>query len=655
MRTQKLLRSYVFATFIVPGFMLTTSCGSGDSLPPPAIQFDAELSNGRFWIAQREHAVNPWNSKTGKAVTWRQLKQDDKVILVGADSSSAHPQDGTTNAYDGDTSLSRALPVLCISKDGSARPASLVTSPDAGWASGAVQLTTPVVGKTLNSREAADALCATTFGFGWRMAEAHDGIHNGVETSWRFYALGKLAFVSADARVLDSTARNQLRTFDPATGTLVFSGRAPNLQIGNVIVSEPSISAPYGIPPLRVTARHEDGDRTTIETVPSSLDEIIEEGDVEVSRPLAPDDLEQVDTAGNVQLQTWGPTLDGKVCKPTGLLGIKCEFQTPEGNSPVKLVGSFEFKARQEFALRFRKILRIKEFKVAVGLEENARLALEFSHNADLFDFETPIGQFRIKRWVFFIGPVPVTVEMYVKFKVGGNGNVSLAYEYSVNQSASLLYGYRYTYDKGWEKINEKSFDISAKEPSTSLKVNGAAKAYVAAVPGIGLYGPAKIIGAESDIGAVRAYAKLKTQYPGIPLWRVSAGLEFCNGLNLTIKLRLLIIKRDFEFKISDGSCAELELWKKEGGGSQIGTWTPWMNRDDSGGVGDFEDLANYLSMGQACPKPLAIECQTASGVDWKLAGQVYHCIPDLGGVCYNSEQPIGQLCLDYQVRFLCP
>ena len=34
----------------------------------------------------------------------------------------------------------------------------------------------------------------------------------------------------------------------------------------------------------------------------------------------------------------------------------------------------------------------------------------------------------------------------------------------------------------------------------------------------------------------------------------------------------------------------------------QPASWTPWLDRDNPGGVGDFEDLATFLTMGQACP-----------------------------------------------------
>ena len=378
------------------------------------------------------------------------------------------------------------------------------------------------------------------------------------------------ARLTPNARVLGSQAREQMQSFDPANGTLSFTSGTTNFQVGNIIVSEPSALAPYGIPPLKVVSRSEVGGRTVYQTTPSSLDEVLDEAEIDVTRELTAADLEEVDGYGNpipAAMKTLGTS--AKICRVDGI-GIKCEYSVPDSSSPVKLTGSLEFKAKQQFALKFRKIFRIKEFKVAVGVDEKARLALEYKYNQDLFQFEVPIGQWRIKRWVIFIGPVPVTIEMYIKFKVGAEGKVSLVTEYSVTQTASVLYGYRYTHDQGWKTINERNFDLAIREPtSNGLTVSGEAKAYVAAVPGVGIYAPAKIVGAESDIGSIRGYAKLKAQVPGNPLWTITAGLEFCSGLNLTLKLNLGIIKRDFEFKIAQGDCSELQLWKREGGSTE--------------------------------------------------------------------------------------
>jgi hypothetical protein len=79
------------------------------------------------------------------------------------------------NPYTGDTLCTQERPLLCIKPDGSANcgePASFYD----GWTSGTVALTPFLVsGTQLTSLAAANAICATTFGTGYRMAEHHDG------------------------------------------------------------------------------------------------------------------------------------------------------------------------------------------------------------------------------------------------------------------------------------------------------------------------------------------------------------------------------------------------------------------------------------------------------------------------------------------------
>jgi hypothetical protein len=83
-------------------------------------------------------------------------------------------------------------------------------------------------------------------------------------------------------------------------------------------------------------------------------------------------------------------------------------------------------------------------------------------------------------------------------------------------------------------------------------------------------------------------------------------------------------------------------------------TWTPWLNRDNPFGNGDYELLSDFVSTGQSCANPIAVQCQTLAGVDYTQTGQVYTCSPTVGGVCVKANQSNG-VCSDYRVRFLCP
>lgn len=86
-------------------------------------------------------------------------------------------------------------------------------------------------------------------------------------------------------------------------------------------------------------------------------------------------------------------------------------------------------------------------------------------------------------------------------------------------------------------------------------------------------------------------------------------------------------------------------------------SWTGWLDRDNPSGSGDYETRTDFLSSGQlptTCTAPGGIECQTTSGTDWSLTGEVYTCNTSVGGACRNSQQP-DFFCLDYRARFLCP
>ncbi|XP_049581757.1 mucin-5AC-like isoform X1 [Syngnathus scovelli] len=85
--------------------------------------------------------------------------------------------------------------------------------------------------------------------------------------------------------------------------------------------------------------------------------------------------------------------------------------------------------------------------------------------------------------------------------------------------------------------------------------------------------------------------------------------------------------------------------------------WTPWFDRDNPLGHGDFETLPDLHKEypWDICEHPIKIEITTTSGDDVSSTGDVILAADtDVGFVCRNCDQPYGN-CTDYQVRFLCP
>ncbi|XP_034383961.1 uncharacterized protein LOC117727655 isoform X2 [Cyclopterus lumpus] len=85
--------------------------------------------------------------------------------------------------------------------------------------------------------------------------------------------------------------------------------------------------------------------------------------------------------------------------------------------------------------------------------------------------------------------------------------------------------------------------------------------------------------------------------------------------------------------------------------------WTQWYDRDDPSGSGDWETLSHLHkeNPGKICPKPVAIQAQTLTGLSVAAAGDViYRSDTTAGFVCRNQDQR-NKKCNDYRVRFSCP
>ncbi|XP_013399109.1 mucin-5AC-like [Lingula anatina] len=87
-------------------------------------------------------------------------------------------------------------------------------------------------------------------------------------------------------------------------------------------------------------------------------------------------------------------------------------------------------------------------------------------------------------------------------------------------------------------------------------------------------------------------------------------------------------------------------------------TWTSWLDRDDPSGTGDWEHVGKTGFNPCSNNDPIKIECRVkGTNQPWDQAGQVIRtkCTPSEGFVCVNADQPSGETCKDYEVRFICP
>ncbi|XP_013401812.1 cartilage intermediate layer protein 1-like [Lingula anatina] len=86
--------------------------------------------------------------------------------------------------------------------------------------------------------------------------------------------------------------------------------------------------------------------------------------------------------------------------------------------------------------------------------------------------------------------------------------------------------------------------------------------------------------------------------------------------------------------------------------------WTSWLDRDNPSGNGDYEHVGTTGHNPCSNKEPIDIQCRVrVTKKPWDQTGQRIRvkCTPSEGFACVNSDQPPGQNCYDYEVRFLCP
>ncbi|HXU31228.1 MAG TPA: hypothetical protein VN851_11670, partial [Thermoanaerobaculia bacterium] len=122
-------------------------------------------------------SVTPVAPRNG--MTWTKVSH---TATYGADKVGCTDCD----PYVGNTPCTTALPILCINADGAPNPG-IATDPNNGWIGGNLGLTPNQRGDLLLGIANANAICQSSFGTGWVMAEFH---HPG--GGWRWSSHGDI-------------------------------------------------------------------------------------------------------------------------------------------------------------------------------------------------------------------------------------------------------------------------------------------------------------------------------------------------------------------------------------------------------------------------------------------------------------------------------
>ena len=82
------------------------------------------------------------------------------------------------------------------------------------------------------------------------------------------------------------------------------------------------------------------------------------------------------------------------------------------------------------------------------------------------------------------------------------------------------------------------------------------------------------------------------------------------------------------------------------------GTWSSWDDRDDPSATGDWELLHLRQDVDKLCKEPTGVQARIIGTGAMTTTQNVALSLQGLS--CENDNQPLGEWCHDYEVRFCC-
>lgn len=329
--------------------------------------------------------------------------------------------------------------------------------------------------------------------------------------------------VRDETRVLDASTRSALQEVK-SDGTLVFS--SPNqLKSGDVIVSEPTAAAPYGL--LRkVTGVTPSAGGESVSTTQAKIGDALKSGHLSVTgRALTTDDLVSVTPLVQGSIRRTGTDLNFNL----DVVLFDLDGNKNTTNDQIKATGPINLRPSLDadisldcgFLCIYDNDL---DFLFKLTLQEQAQLHITAAvgYGASL---EIPVFKLNFTPITFFIGPVPVVITPRMTLKVKLDGGIAASVDFQANQILTAVAGVQYTDD--WHNLSSIDNNFTSTAASAFVTMNATARAPLQAE--FMLYG---VVG--PTIG-VTPKLNLNVSVPGDPVWKLSGGIECTVGIKVDV------------------------------------------------------------------------------------------------------------------------
>lgn len=345
--------------------------------------------------------------------------------------------------------------------------------------------------------------------------------------------------IREETRILNSSARTSLLEAKP-DGTLVFSSVAAasapgqvrtqdvnpsQLKTGDVIVSEPTTVAPYGLLRKVTGTVSSPAGTISLSTTQGRIGDAIKSGRLTVTNRAL--------TASDVQSVT--PLAEGTVRLLADLnYAINVVLLDQDGNSAttndqVRASGSINLKPSFDVDIRLDcGFLCIYDndldFLFKLSLQETAKLQIvgKVGYGASL---EKSVFRLNFTPITFFIGPVPVVITPRLTLKVRLDGSVAANVDFQTTQTVTAVAGVEYI--NGWDNISSITNSFAASTATAALAMNATARAPLQAeFLFYGVVGPTIGVSAKLNFDVV---------VPRDPVWKLSGGVEGTIGIKVDV------------------------------------------------------------------------------------------------------------------------
>lgn len=304
---------------------------------------------------------------------------------------------------------------------------------------------------------------------------------------------------------------NAVLTFDQTSAELM------KINPGDIVVTGVSDTAPYGF--LReVSSLSQTNGKIIITTIPTTLEDAIEQGEFNLSVALKPENNSEIALAEDVVVRPFAHA-SGEEGWNVDLIDVPLGCLRASGSisiSNIELDVGGEFQGHS-----------LRQFRAVVTTKVKDDLVIEVVCEEDALDIETVVlGPLHLTPIVVPVGPVPIVITPLIDLTVGAKGTpkfgASVAAQLEVRSKTGPIYSEGdfdfigdFEFDATWGDIQPKvGLDLKAfAGPEYSFLLYGSAGAYARVGP---------FVEGEVDVLAPE-------------LWRLYRGIEAPVGLELNM------------------------------------------------------------------------------------------------------------------------